>query len=216
MLVDLFCQPGMDTAAEKVLPAKKSGKGLRHGQMGESCVLPSALGGECIEDTKSLRDDEGLAGTLSYRPPAPETARQWLDSFHDEALMIGRPLQGSFIPDESKPVIGLNELNRRVVWANVQNLKPGHEVTLDVDAQLVETSKANARYCYDGYKAYQPIQVSWAETMLVLADEFRDGNVPASKDTIRMVDDAFAMLPVGPWQVKITPGGRSCAWPLRW
>jgi len=38
---------------------------------------------------------------------------------------------------------------------------------LDVDAQLIETNKANARYCYDGYKAYQPIQVSWAETMLV-------------------------------------------------
>ncbi|MDP3061626.1 MAG: hypothetical protein Q8O40_00205 [Chloroflexota bacterium] len=63
------------------------------------------------------------------------------------------------------------------------------EVTLDVDAQLIETSKANAKYCYEGCKAFQLIEVSWAETMLVLADEFRDGNVPASKDTKRVVDD---------------------------
>ena len=34
-----------------------------------------------------LRDDNGLSGILGYRPPAPETARQWLDRFHDEAVL---------------------------------------------------------------------------------------------------------------------------------
>jgi len=157
LLVDLFRQLGMDETADRVLPAKKSSKGLRHGQMAESFVLLSALGGECIDDMKRLRDDEGLAGILTYRPPAPETARQWLDGFHDEALTVGQPLQGSFIPAESKPVVGLKELNRRAIWAYVQNLKPGWEVTLDVDAQLVETNKSNAKYCYEGYKPTFPI-----------------------------------------------------------
>lgn len=203
LLVDLYRRLELAAAADKVLPAKRSSKGLRHGQMVESFVLLSALGGECIDDMRRLRDDEGLSGMLSYRPPAPETARQWLDTFHDESLLVERPLQGSFIPDESKPVAGLNELNRRVVWAYVQNLKPGNEVTLDVDAQLVETNKANARRCYEGYKAFQPVQVSWAETLLVLEDEFRDGNVPAGKDMVRVVDEAFAMLPPGEWQVKV-------------
>ncbi len=203
LLVDLFRRLEMGEAADRVLPAKKSSKGLKHGQMVESFVLLSALGGECVDDMKRLRDDEGLAGMLGYRPPAPETARQWLDTFHDEALMAGQPLQGSFIPAESGPVVGLKELSRRTVWAYVQNLKPGWDVTLDVDAQLIETSKANAKYCYEGGKAFQPVQVSWAETMLVLEDEFRDGNVPASKDMIRVVDEAFAMLPPGEWRVKV-------------
>ena len=79
----------MDGAANKVLLAKGSSKGLRHGQMVECFVLLSTLGGDCIDDMKRLRDDEGLAGILSYRPPAPETARQWLNRFHDEALMLG-------------------------------------------------------------------------------------------------------------------------------
>ena len=203
LLVDLFRHLGMDEAANKILPAKGSSKGLKHGQMVECFVLLSALGGDCIDDIKRLRDDEGLAGILGYRPPAPETARQWLDRFHDEAMMVGQPLQGSFIPPESKSLVGLNEINRRAIWTYVGNLKPEREATLDVDAQLIETNKANARYCYDGYKAYQPIQVTWAETMLVLGDEFRDGNVHAGKDIVRVVDEAFSMLPPGEWRVKV-------------
>ena len=41
----------------------------------------------------------------------------------------------------------------------LKKMKPGQNVTLDVDAHLVETNKANASYCYDGYKAFQPIEV---------------------------------------------------------
>jgi len=203
LLIDLFRHLEMNEVADKVLPAKRSSKGLRHGQMVESFMLLSALGGDCIDDMKRLRDDEGLAGILGYQPPAPETARQWLDGFHDDALMEGQSLQGSFIPPESKPLVGLKEINRRAVWAYIEAVKSLLEVTLDVDAQLIETSKANARYCYDGYKAYQPIEVSWAETMLVLSDEFRDGNVPAGKDTQRVVDEAYDMLPPRQWLVKV-------------
>jgi hypothetical protein len=203
LLADVYRQLGLSEAADKVLPAKKSSKGLGHGQMVESFVLLSTLGGECIDDLKRLRDDAGLAGILGYRPPAPETARQWLDGFHEESLLANRPTQGSFIPAESTPLAGLKELNRRVIWGYAENLKPGAIVTLDVDAQLIETNKANAKYCYEGYKAFQPMQVCWAETMLVLADEFRDGNVHAGKDIERMVDAAFDQLPPGPWQVKV-------------
>ena len=50
-----------------------------------------------------------------------------------------------------------------------------------MDAQLIETAKADARYCYGGYKAFQPMEVSWAETVLILPDEFRQGNVPRKR-----------------------------------
>jgi len=203
LLVDLYRKLEIDKIANQVLPSKKSAKGLNQGQMVESFVLLSSLGGECLEDMQHVRDDAGLAGILGYKPPAPETARQWLEGFHDEALMLNRPMQGSFIPPESAPLAGLKEVNRRAIMAYVNNLKVGKGITLDVDAQLIETNKADARYCYDGYKAYQPIEVSWAETLLVLGDEFRDGNVPAEKDIKRVVDEAFAMLPSGDWQVKV-------------
>jgi hypothetical protein len=39
--------------------------------------------------------------------------------------------------------------------------------------------------------------------MLVLVDEFRQGNVPASKDIVRLVDEAYEMLTLAPWRVKV-------------
>jgi hypothetical protein len=97
LLVELYRKAGVEAAAERSLPKKKSPKRLRQGQMLESFVLLSALGGDCIEDMERLRQDRGLAAMLGYQPPAPETARQWLDKFHDEELMNEQPLQGSFI-----------------------------------------------------------------------------------------------------------------------
>ena len=43
----------------------------------------------------------------------------------------------------------------------------------------------------------------WAESLLVLADEFRQGNVPPSRDITRLVDEAYEMLPPGPWRVRV-------------
>ena len=203
LLVDLFRKIELDQLANRVLPAKRSTKGLDQGQTVESFVLLSALGGECLDDMQHLRDDAGLTGILGYQAPAPETARQWLDRFHDEAMMANKPLQGSFIPPESTGLAGLKEMNKRTIWTYTKNLHPGEDITLDVDTQLIETSKSDAKYCYDHYKAFQAMKVVWAETMLLLVDEFRDGNVYPGKDIKRIVDEAVIMLPSGEWRIKI-------------
>ena len=65
LLVELFRRSGVEAAANKALPAKGSAKGLKQGQMVESMVLLSALGGECVEDMQRLRDDGG------WRPSYP-------------------------------------------------------------------------------------------------------------------------------------------------
>lgn len=203
LLVELYRQSGASDTAEQALPKKRSAHGLRQWQTVESLVLLSALGGECLEDMEHLREDGGLEVLVGYKPPAPETARQWLDRFHDEELMTERPVQGSFLPAESGGLEGLRTVNNRVLQAYVEAKRPGKDVTLDVDAHLVETSKANAQYCYEGYKAYQPMAVCWAETGLVLRDEFREGNVPASKDIRRVVDEAYEALPSQEWKVRV-------------
>jgi len=201
-LIETMRQIGMTSKAEKVLPLKKTSKGLTSGQMVETFVLLSTLGGECLEDVERLRRDEALPQMLGYAIPAPETARQWLDRFHDEELMRGKPMQGCFLPAETAPLAGLGEVSRHVVRAYVQNVKVEKRVTLDIDAHLVETDKAGgAHYCYDGHKAFQPIEVCWAETGLVLADEFREGNVPASEGNRRLVNEAYQALPPGDWEV---------------
>lgn len=226
-LIMLERKCGLVELGSKVLPVKASSRGLSSGEMLECFVLMSAMGGECYDDMERLRGDSGLAAMLGYTPPASETARQWLDKFHDESLMALRPLQGSFLPPESKYLAGLEEVNRKVTWAYVKAVlsstwqlpesqwgslgvgQPGKDdkpipwVTLDIDAHLVETHKEGAQRCYDGYPAFQPMIVTWAETGLILVDEFREGNVPASVGAIKLVNKAYGMLPPGPWRIRI-------------
>jgi hypothetical protein len=83
-----------------------------------------------------------------------------------------KPLQGSFIPPESSGLSGLKEINKRLIASYIANLKPARTVTLDVDTQFIETFKAEAKYCYEHYKAYQAMKVIWAETRLILAYGF--------------------------------------------
>jgi hypothetical protein len=203
LLVELYRQCGASVTADQALPKKRSSRGLRQWQMVEAFLLLSALGGECLEDMERFRVDEGLEALLGYKPPAPETGRQWLERFHEEGLMDERPSQGSFLPAESGGLEGLRQVNNRVIRAYADAVQPGMGVTLDVDAHLVETSKENAQYCYEGYKAYQPMVVCWAETGLALRDEFREGNVPASKDIRRVVDEAYEALPSEEWEVRV-------------
>jgi hypothetical protein len=203
ILIDLYRKLELDQLANRMLPIKRSSKGLTNGQTLESFILLSTLGGENVEDMQHLRDDAGLAELLGYLPPAPETARQWLDKFHDESLMKQESMQGSFIPLQSSGLTGLGEVNKRIIQTAISNLKSGLEVTLDVDTQFTETFKAEAKYCFEHYKAFQAMKVTWAETMLILHDEFRDGNVSPGKDIQRVVDEAVKMLPEDDWQIKI-------------
>lgn len=47
--------------------------------------------------------------------------------------------------------------------------------------------------------------MTWAETDMVLADQFRDGNMPAGKGIKKLVDEAHEGLPNRPegWQVQV-------------
>jgi hypothetical protein len=140
---------------------------------------------------------------VGYFLPSAPTARQWLDRFHEEELVAERPQQGSFIPPESRWLAGLRAVVRQTVRAYVATQQPEPVVTLDVDAHLVESAKRTALPTYEGFRGYQPLLVQWAETGLVLADEFRDGNVPASRNIRELVDAAYDSLPAVAWQVQV-------------
>jgi len=195
LLVETGRRSGVIERADRVLPSKANPKGLGQAQMVESFVVLSALGGECVEDFRTLRGDSGLEAMVGYGLPAPCTARSFLDRFHDEEAMAERPAQGSFIPRETAGLEGLRELVRQSLRAYVSAARPGRELTMDVDAHLVQSSKRGALMTYEGFRGYGPLIVTWAETELVLADQFRDGNVPPGKGIAELVDEAFDSLP---------------------
>ena len=49
-----------------------------------------------------------------------------------------------------------------------------------------------ALHCYEGFKAYQLLNCWWAEQGTMLYSGFRDGNVPAEHEQLRVLRDALS------------------------
>jgi hypothetical protein len=134
--------------------------------------------------------------------PSPSAAFRYLAAFHDEEQEKERADGKAFIPRKNEHLRGLAQVNRDLV-GKVQGRAPEQTATLDLDATLVETSKQEALYSYQGFKAYQPLSVYWAEQELLLFTEFRDGNMQAGHEILRVLQEGLALLPEGVQQVRL-------------
>lgn len=81
--------------------------------------------------------------------------------------------------------------------AFAQPKNPQQTATLDMDATLIETQKRQSLFCYKGYKSYQPLNTYWFEQNVIVHSEFRDGNVPAGYEQLRVFKEALECLPEG-------------------
>jgi len=191
-----------------------------------SLILLNLAGGDSVDDLKILEKDEGFRKVLDrvetrgmsrqerraqekrwrkehHRSvPSPSAIFRFLAAFHDPEEEVKRRKGNAFIPTPNQHLRALATVNRDFV-ASVQRCHPHTEATLDMDATLVETQKDNALFSYKGYKAYQPFNVWWAEQGLMLHTEFRDGNVPAGYEQLRVFKDALDMLPEGVTKVSL-------------
>lgn len=182
------------------LRVKQRQRGFDEASYVESFLVLNALGGECLDDFERLREDDGLRQMLGHEVPSPEAARKFLYQFHDEEKLeqAQRELaagQVSYIPDESGALRGLAQVNQEVVGEIGRRCADQKFATVDVDATIIESWKKEAQRTYQGGKGYQPVLALWAEMDLVLADEFRDGNVPASSALLPITQRAFQALP---------------------
>jgi len=195
---------GLPGLIEANLPLRKRRRGFSEGQMLETLVLLQTLGGESPEDIRLLADDPCIQRGLGYEPPKATAAREFLERFHDErieAMRPGRAVQKSFILPGSEPVNALQQvvigMVRRIHRRYEEQGQPMRSATVDLDATIIESHKAAALPHYDGGRGYQPVLAVWAEADLILADEFRDGNVPARQEPLTCARRAFAALPDG-------------------
>ncbi len=198
----VFRSLGIPALVAANIATKERQRGLLDSQFIESLVLLQTVGGECVEDMATFAGDTCLTRGLGYELPKVNTVRDFLDRFHDEDLALLRPPreeQKSFILEPSKPLAGLQNVLAGSVRAisGVMDRQgcPQHIATVDQDATIIESHKAAAYPHYDGGRGYQPMVTVWAEANLVLASEFRDGNVPARHEPLNCAKLAFAALP---------------------
>jgi hypothetical protein len=184
------------------LSLRQRQRGFSEAQLIESISLLQAIGGECPEDMHLLKADECLERGLGYELPSVTAVREFLERFHNKDLEKLRPkreVQKSFVFPSSAAVSGLqgvqSGLVRRIARLYEKHGQPQRIATVDQDATIIESHKAAAYYHYEDGRGYQPMVAVWAEADLVLADEFRDGNVPARQDPLACAQLAFAALP---------------------
>jgi hypothetical protein len=201
-------------------------RGWTDEQIITSLVLLNLAGGDSVDDIKILGRDEGFSKVLGrvetkelsrqqrrakerrwrkehHRSvPSPSAIFRFLAAFHDPEEEKKRVKGMAFIPAPNEHLQGLMRVNRDLV-ASIQRCRPKKEATLDADATVAETQKEDALFSYKGYKAYQPHNLWWAEQGLVLHSEFRDGNVPAGYEQLRVFKEGLAMLPEGVEKVSL-------------
>lgn len=197
-----FRSLGIPDLIEAQLSLRQRRRGFREGQMIESIVLLQTVGGDCPEDIRLLANDPCLERGVGYALPKVTAIREFLELFHDEEVAQMRPAreeQKSFIFPSTEPVAALQEIQahtvRRIAKRYEEQDKALRLATVDQDATIIESHKRTALPHYQGGRGYQPMVAVWAEADLVLADEFRDGNVPARQEPLGCAQEAFAALP---------------------
>jgi len=170
----------------------------------ESLVLLVCAGGEHISDLETMRADVGLEALIGFRLSGTSTAKDFLYRFHqradgtaltpedDKTLSVKGTAQ---IRAEGPGLCTLEAMVLDVVEA-LQLTRPRTRATLDADATILEAHKQAALMAYEGTTGYQPQLAWWAEQGVWVADEFRDGNVPAHFEVTAFLQRAFGNLPV--------------------
>lgn len=180
-----------------------------------SLILLNLAGGDCVDDFRILEADAGFCRILERielkglpRKERRETQRRWrkekhrsvpspsavfryLAAFHED---YAREEGKAVIPPLTELLSTLERVHTDLVTA-IHRHNPVECATLDMDATLVHTQKKESLFSYKGYKAYQPFNTYWAELGLILHTEFRDGNVPAGYEQLRVFIHALSLLP---------------------
>ena len=186
----------MDELAQAALPQPKRRRGFTPAQKLEALVTLLAAGGDRLEDVRILSEDPGLERLLGEALPSPDALLDFLGQFHDPACWNDRPLEKkAYVPPESSGLRALDAINRELVARGAARTTT--RATIDHDGTIIAAHKRDAKVAYEGTRGYQPLVAVWAEEQLIVADEFRDGNVAGGEDPLSSAQRAMENLP--PW-----------------
>lgn len=196
LVVETMRALGLEQVARAQLPAPKRKRGFTPQDKLDALVTLIAAGGDRVEDVRVLAEDKGLEKLLGHAFPSPDALLDFLGQFHDPKCWEDRPPQKkAYVPRESDGLRALELINRELVARGAE--RSATLATIDHDGTIIESHKREATVAYEGTRGYQPLVAVWAEEQLVVADEFRDGNVAGGEDPLTSVKRAFANLP--PW-----------------
>jgi hypothetical protein len=194
LVVETMRALGLDEVAREQLPQPERQSEYPPEEKLEALVTLLAAGGDRLADIEVLREDRGLARLMERQFPSPDALLDFLGSFHEAHRLAARPMdKKAFVPAESDGLHGLEVINQQLVERGCD--QRATTATIDHDGTIIESHRREATWAYEGTRGYQPLVAVWAEEQLIVADEFRDGNVAGGEDPLSSVTRAFANLP---------------------
>jgi hypothetical protein len=194
LVVETMRAVGVDEVAAAALPPSQRQRGFAPAEKLEALVTLLAAGGDRVEDVRVLAEDKGLEKLLGTAFPSPDALLDFLGQFHDPRCWEGRPPdKKAWVAPESPGLRALEVVNRTVVERGAERRQT--QATIDHDGTIIEAHKREATIAYEGTRGFQPLVAVWAEQQLIVADEFRDGNVAGGEDPLSSVERAFGNLP---------------------
>jgi len=224
LYLDLASATGFLKAIDRHLRICTGDQGWTDRQMMLSLTFLNLVGGDSVEDIDKLEADEGLCRIVRkvemhgltrkekkamkkrWRKertrtfPSASAIFRYLSQFHNAEQEKLREKGKAFIPETNGHLKALTMINRDLISFEPEN-KQEETATLEMDATLSASFKKNALFSYKGYQAYQPINTYWYERGLMVHTEFRDGNVPAGYEQLRVLKEALECLPT--WVKKV-------------
>ena len=171
---------GLLKSVDTYLPTPGSGAGYHPSEYIFPLILMLNGGGRSLEDTRQIRDDEGLREILPLeRIPSSDASGDWLRTM------------GS-----SGGLDGLQKVHKKLLKRGMKyDGITGY--TLDIDATGIEAEKQTAKMTYKGFRGYMPIVGHLAENGLVVGDEFREGNDSPSARNLSFIKHCARQMPKG-------------------
>jgi hypothetical protein len=219
LYLELFTAIKLHRIITQNVTVRKDKEGYSDEQVVLALILLNLAGGSSVSDIEQLEKDEGfcrilkameLKGTFGRirekiqkewekkhknTVASPSSIFRYLAHFHNPEEEEKREKGKAFIPEPNEYLKSLNNVNYELIdFAQIRN--PQTIATFDMDATLAESFKKQALFCYKGYSAYQPFNVWWAEHEMIMFSEFRDGNVNAGFDQLRILIECLLNLPL--------------------
>jgi len=200
-------------------------QGWSDAQMILAVLVLNIAGFDRVSDIEHLEADAGLCAMLRrFEPkllgmsrraiarrfrggrercfPSARSLRDWLDRFHVAGVHdVEREKGTAFIPRHTERHELFREIGRRLAAEGVREAG-AVSVTIDLDATIIASGKRECLYTYraaewqvPGERGYQPLIAFCPEIGMVPWLETRDGNVPASMDNRRALEEALLQLP---------------------
>jgi hypothetical protein len=169
---------GIWKRVDELFPGPGSGRGHRASEFVRPLVWMQHAGGRHLEDVRELRSEQEVLKRFGLeRLPSADAIGDWLRRMGAGGVGVD----------------ALQQLNRELLKSYLTSA--GEELTLDVDASIIEADKREAQWTYQKVKGYQPLIGYVGEACV--HHEFRAGNESPGAGAVAFLKGCEKQLPAG-------------------